>query len=178
MSALFLLCLHADVYGMNNGLTFEMSGDFMLALRAYKSSSLHGDEHAKQKLFDPNFQYIIHLFKCAQSEDHDLEACNFQQRVAAQRSLGNMFLYGHHGVIQNTAKAYYWFNISAKNGDFESYYVLGQLYEQFIDHINNEGMTRNIPLALEYYLIAANGGNIDAALRYVDYAIAKFEPEA
>lgn len=148
-------------FEFEQGLICETNGDFPQALRWYKKSSLLGNEKALHRSLSADFHKINSIFKRAQSKDEDLETYSFEKRIEAQKSLGIMFLYGISGLPQDIFKAHNWLSQSLQNGDLESYYYLGQLYEQ----------QNNIGLALEHYFIGAKLSDKKSAFRYADYVV-------
>jgi TPR repeat protein len=153
---------------------FENNGDFSRALSWYKKSSIKGNDKARDRSLSKDFHDIYFVFKCAESKDDDLETFNFEQRREAQKTLGLMFLLSLNGLLQDTLKAHYWLSQSANNGDPESHYYLGQMYEHAIVGIDYRGIEKNIGLALRYYYDGAYLGDLNSALRYADYVVMGF----
>ena len=135
---------------LETGYTAFEKGDFVTALKHFRSLAEKGDARAQLNLG------LMHAYGNGVTKD-DKEAVSWFRKAAdqgdvdAQYSLAGMYRKGW-GATQDHAEAVRWYRLASKQGDAEAQYWLGVMYD------NGSGVDKNLREAARLYRKAADQG--------------------
>ncbi len=156
-AGLILICSSAASAGAGTYEDAEAAvrrGDYVTALRLYRSLADQGDAHSQVKV-----GVIYALGKGVKQSD--VEAVKWYKLAASQGdALGQMkvgIMYGlGKGVKQNDAEAVKWYRLAAGQGNASAQGLLGSAY------ITGKGVSKNYTEAAKWFYLAANQGDANA----------------
>ncbi len=145
-------------------------GDYVTALRLYRSLADQGDAHSQVKV-----GVIYALGKAVKQSD--VEAVKWYKLAASQgdalgqMKVGIMYALGK-GVKQNDAEAAKWYRLAAGQGNALAQALLGSAYTA------GKGVSKNDTEAAKWFYLAANQGDADAQFMLgLTYVLGKGVPQ-